>query len=55
VNRFLLRADWLSNRVFESYNEISKLTDWGAVITLIWMRDCAPVGSPASSNRVRAA
>jgi transposase len=43
-----LRANWLSNRVFETYEEIcdawSKLTALPAVITSIGMRDWAHVG-----------
>ena len=47
-----LRANWLSNRIFETYDEItdaacdawSKLTAMPAVITSIGMRDWAHVG-----------
>jgi transposase len=47
-----LRANWLSNRVFETYDEIidsacdawNKLIDVPAVITSIGMRDWAHIG-----------
>jgi transposase len=49
-----MRANWLSNRVFETYNDIvdaaceawNRLTDRPSIITSIGMRDWAHIGQP---------